>query len=127
MVVKRRKTELVPTKASAVAIASQANRKKQALIEKVASSDIPYRKIETSSDTKIPLWVWIFFGCSLLLFCVSFYKAIICPQLGNDEVVGDDSMYVADENLEDDWSSQEIQNDSLEIENSNQVEVEETQ
>ena len=127
VVVKRRKTELVPTKASAVAIASQANRKKQALIEKVASSDIPYRKIETSSDTKIPLWVWIFFGCSLLLFCVSFYKAIICPQLGNDEVVGDDSMYVADENLENDWSFQEIQNDLLEIENSNQIEVEETQ
>ena len=60
VVVKRRKTELKPTKASAVAIASQANRAKQALIEKVAASDIPYRKIE-NSNTKIPLWVWVFF------------------------------------------------------------------
>ena len=80
VVVKRRKSDLKPTKASAVAIASQASRaKKQALIEKVASSDIPYKK--TGSDTKIPAWVRVFFGCSLLLFCVSFYKAIICPQL----------------------------------------------
>ena len=38
VVVKRRKVELKPTKASAVAIASQANRaKKQALIERMAS------------------------------------------------------------------------------------------
>ena len=89
VVVKRRKSDLKPTKASAVAIASQASRAKQALIEKVASSDIPYRKPE-SSDAKIPLWVWMFFGCSLLLFCISFYKAIIYPQLdwwnvGEDE------------------------------------------
>ena len=81
VVVKRRKVELKPTKASAVAIATQANRaKKQALIDKMASSNPPYKKIE-SSDTKIPLWVWVFFWCSLLLFCVSFYKAIIYPQL----------------------------------------------
>ncbi|MBR7036881.1 hypothetical protein IKI14_03270 [bacterium] len=82
VVVRRRKTDLKPTKASAVAIVSQANRaKKQALIEKVANSDIiPVKKSDTS-DTKIPLWVWIFFGCSLLLFCVSFYQAIIRPQL----------------------------------------------
>lgn len=85
VVVKRRKSDLKPTKASAVAIASQANRAKQALIEKVASSDVPYRKPE-SSDTKIPLWVWVFFGCSLLLFCISFYKAIIYPQLDGGQV-----------------------------------------
>ena len=83
VVIKRRKSDLKPTKASAVAIASQANRAKQALIEKVASSEITYRK-PTSSDTKIPLWVWIFFWCSLLLFCVSFYKAIIYPQLNKN-------------------------------------------
>lgn len=85
VVVKRRKSDLKPTKASAVAIASQASRAKQALIEKVASSDVPYRKPE-SSDTKIPLWVWVFFGCSLLLFCISFYKAIIYPQLDGGQV-----------------------------------------
>jgi hypothetical protein len=85
VVVKRRKSDLKPTKASAVAIASQANRAKQALIEKVASSDVPYRKPE-SSDTKIPLWVWVFFGCSLLLFCISFYKAIIYPQLDGGQI-----------------------------------------
>ena len=62
IVVKRRKTDLKPTKASAVAIASQANRaKKKALIEKVAKSDIiPDRKVETT-DNKIPVWVWVFF------------------------------------------------------------------
>ena len=85
VVVKRRKSDLKPTKASAVAIASQANRAKQALIEKVASSDVTYRKPE-SSDTKIPLWVWVFFGCSLLLFCISFYKAIIYPQLDGGQI-----------------------------------------
>ena len=80
VVVKRRKSDLKPTKASAVAIVAQASRaKKQALIEKVASSDVPYKK--KWSDTKIPVWVRVFFGASLLLFCISFYKAIICPQL----------------------------------------------
>ena len=61
VVVKRRKTELKPTKASAVAIVSQANRaKKQALIEKVSNSDAPSKKVD-SSDTRIPLWVRMFF------------------------------------------------------------------
>ena len=82
-VVKRRKLDLTPTRASAVAIASQANReKKKALIEKFASDERVYvenRKV--SSSSKIPLWVWVFFWCSLLLFCVSFYQAIIRPQL----------------------------------------------
>ena len=63
VVVKRRKSDLKPTKASAVAIVSQANRaKKQALIEKVSNSVvIPNKKAGTSADTKIPLWVWMFF------------------------------------------------------------------
>lgn len=75
VVVKRRKVELVPTKASAVAIASQANRaKKQALIQRVASNNISQNKVESPSDTKIPLWVWVFFWCSLFFFCVSFYS-----------------------------------------------------
>ncbi|MBO7094832.1 hypothetical protein J6V86_01270 [bacterium] len=60
VVVKRRKLDLTPTRASAVAIASQANRaKKQALINKVAAGEKIVRK--SDSSTKIPLWVWIFF------------------------------------------------------------------
>ena len=82
VVLKRRKTDLIPTKASAVAIVSQANRaKKKALIEKFASEDNVDVKVSWKSSTKIPLWVWIFFGCSLLLFCISFYQAIIRPQI----------------------------------------------
>ena len=82
VVVKRRKSDLKPTRASAVAIVSQANRaKKQALIEKISSKELPPKKIESSSDTKIPLRVWTLFWCSLLLFCVSFYQAYIRPQL----------------------------------------------
>lgn len=77
-VVKRRKLDLTPTRASAVAIASQAA-KKQALIDRVASNGKVVDKNEDS--TKIPTWVWAFFWCSLLLFCVSFYQAIIRPQL----------------------------------------------
>ncbi len=86
VVIKRRKTELKPTKASAVAIASQANRaKKQALIEKVANSEVIENKTE-NWDNKIPLWVRVFFWWSLMLFCVSFYQAIIRPQLENKVV-----------------------------------------
>ena len=82
VIVKRRKVDLVPTRASAVAIASQANRaKKQALIEKVESWESKQSRIINKDDTKIPLWVWMFFWCSLLLFCVSFYQAIFRPQL----------------------------------------------
>ena len=92
VVVKRRKTELIPTKASAVAIVSQATRAKKALIEKVASKDVLHKKVEPSSDSKIPLWVWVFFWCSLLLFCVSFYKAIIYPQLGGGQTHGNETI-----------------------------------
>ena len=114
VVVKRRKSDLKPTKASAVAIASQANRAKQALIEKVASSDVTYRKPE-SSDTKIPLWVWVFFGCSLLLFCISFYKAIIYPQLDGGQIDEESIEFLMDwdenENIED--NSQNIEDPVL--------------
>ena len=83
VVVKRRKVDLKPSRASAVAIASQANRaKKQALIEKVANSDINQNKQNVASDAKIPLWAWIFFWCSLMFFCISFYQAVILrPQV----------------------------------------------
>lgn len=102
VVVKRRKTELKPTKASAVAIASQANRAKQAFIERISNSEIPSKKIE-QSDTKIPLWVWIFFGCSLFLFCVSFYQAIIRPQIEKENVVVEDGVYRVDESIVGEW------------------------
>ena len=114
VVVKRRKSDLKPTKASAVAIASQANRAKHALIEKVASSDVTYRKPE-SSDTKIPLWVWVFFGCSLLLFCISFYKAIIYPQLDGGQIDEESIEFLMNwdenENIED--NSQNIEDPVL--------------
>lgn len=61
VVVKRRKSDLKPTKASAVAIVLQANRaKKQALIEKMAKSEMVQGKKDVSSN-RIPLWVWVFF------------------------------------------------------------------
>jgi len=84
VVIKRRKVDLVPTRASAVAIASQANRaKKQALIEKFASWENIELKKKSITSTRIPVRVWIFFWCSLLLFCISFYQAIIRPQFEN--------------------------------------------
>lgn len=92
VVVKRRTSDLSPTKASAVAIASQANRaKKQALIQKVSLSE----NHNKTSSSKIPLWVWLFFWWSLLLFCISFYQAIIRPQLVTDVNINrsDDSVY----------------------------------
>ena len=87
VVVKRRTADLSPTKASAVAIASQANRaKKQEFIDRIASEKTVVGS-DKSTSSKIPLWVWLFFGGSLLLFCISFYQAIIRPQLANNEVV----------------------------------------
>ena len=99
VVVKRRKLDLTPTRASVVAIASQANRaKKQALIDKVASAEKVMSKSETSA--RIPLWVWIFFWCSLLLFCISFYQAIIRPQLEEELMIAnsDNETYWVDWN-----------------------------
>ncbi len=92
VVVKRRKVDLVPTKASAVAIVSQANRaKKQALIEKMESWNSIPRNIASWDDTKIPLWVWIFFGCSLLLFCISFYQAVFRPAIDRDIIASNEN------------------------------------
>lgn len=108
-VVKRRKLDLTPTRASAVAIASQAA-KKQALIDKLASEDRIVINNEKSS-TKIPSWVRIFFWCSLLLFCISFYQAIIRPQLEEEltEANSDTWVYMVD------WSdSVSLSKDNLE-------------
>lgn len=131
VVVKRRKTDLKPTKASAVAIVSQANRaKKKALIEKVAKSDVISQRSEWTSDTKIPRWVWVFFGCSLFLFCVSFYQAIIRPQIENENIMIDESAYLVDENIKVEWNSQEIESSNeiiSEDEKLDNIEVEENQ
>ena len=95
VVVKRRKKELTPTKASATAIISQANRaKKQELIKKLAEEEISTQKNEENvHSSKVPLWVRIFFGCSLMLFCISFYHAIIRPQLEPEIVEADNNIY----------------------------------
>jgi len=111
--VKRRKVELKPTKASAVAIVSQANRaKKMVLIEKVSNSDLPVKKIEPL-DKKIPLWVWIFFGCSLILFCVSFYQAIIRPQIEKENIVVNEDIYRSGQNINGIPQELEDKNDSI--------------
>lgn len=125
VIVKRRKVDLVPTRASAVAIASQANRaKKQALIEKLASSENVESKKKDRSSTRIPLWVWIFFWCSLLLFCISFYQAIIRPQFDKvskissdivDSVKWEDSVSLNDDESDNSWDV----GDSWNVDNSN--------
>ena len=119
VVVKRRKTDLKPTRASAVAIASQANRaKKQALIEKFATSDgyLP-KNVARSSDNKIPLWVWIFFWCSLLLFCISFYYAIFRPQLEMDVI---DENWIIESFV--DWDDTVILDDDYQVVDNQTVE-----
>ena len=122
-VVKRRKLDLTPTRASAVAIASQAA-KKQALIDKLASEDKVVIKNERSS-TKIPSWVWIFFGCSLLLFCVSFYQAIIRPQLEEELAQANvDDVYVQEENTVSLWW---IEANDVEINNTEELSIVETE
>jgi hypothetical protein len=68
------------------------------LIDKVASTERVVNNDKNS--TRIPLWVWIFFWCSLLLFCISFYQAIIRPQLEEELMVAnsDDGIYWVDWN-----------------------------
>ena len=131
VVVKRRKTDLKPTKASAVAIVSQANRaKKKALIEKVAKSDVIPKRRDETSDTRIPLWVWVFFGCSLFLFCISFYQAIIRPQIEIENITVNESSYLTDENVDSGWDSHQVETDNEivpENESLNQIQVEENQ
>lgn len=83
VVVKKRTSDLAPTKASAAAIASQAQRaRKQALVQKMSAEWKKSENInQNKKSTKIPLRVWIFFGCALLFFSIAFYKAILSPQL----------------------------------------------
>lgn len=98
VVIKRRKKDLTPTKASATAIISQANRaKKQALIKKLSEEKISQtREVERKpSSSKVPLWVRLLFWWSLLWFCIAFYLAIIHPQLESKNVAiqVDDNFY----------------------------------
>jgi hypothetical protein len=43
-----------------------------------------------------------------LLFCVSFYQAIIRPQIEKENVVVDESAYWVDENLQTELDSQDV-------------------
>ena len=72
--IKRRTSDLTLSKASATAIASQANHTKNEAIQRNMINN-------RNSSKKIPLRVWVFFWCSLLLFCISLYQAVIRPQL----------------------------------------------
>lgn len=72
--IKRRTSDLTLSKASATAIASQANHTKKEAIQRNMINN-------RNSSKKIPLRVWVFFWCSLLLFCISLYQAVIRPQL----------------------------------------------
>lgn len=112
VMIKRRTSDLTLTKASAVAIASQANRaQKQALIKKLESEPMP--KKNNSKSVKIPLWVWIFFWWSLLLFCIAFYKAIICPQLeelNSDETINEWTYWTDSWNGEESSDAENIAN-----------------
>lgn len=38
-------------------------------------------KANKKESNKIPTWVWIFFWCSLLLFCISLYMAFLRPKI----------------------------------------------
>ena len=102
VVIKRRKKDLTPTKASATAIISQANRaKKQALIEKLSEEEMPIKQEvkNNTSSSKVPLRVRILFWWSLLWFCVAFYLAIIHPQIernGDDIQVSEDFYWSSD-------------------------------
>ena len=129
VVVKRRTADLAPTKASAVAIAAQANREKKQELKKIASEKM-IDKRDHNSSSKIPLWVWLFFGGSLLLFCVAFYQAIIYPQLEeipapqNENSVywvwGESSQNTDDQNLN--TETQQIEGNS-EVKNGNKTDI----
>ena len=58
--------------------------KKAELIKKLATQAEKHQPSfqNTKKDSnKIPTWVWIFFGCSLLLFCISIYQAFLRPKI----------------------------------------------
>ena len=77
--IKRRTSDLTLSKASATAIIAQAHHtNKQAF--KANNPNTAYIKNKNTSN-RIPIRVRIFFWCSLLLFCISFYQAIVRPQL----------------------------------------------
>lgn len=42
---------------------------------------MPKVKNETNEKRLIPVWVWIFFGCSLLMFCIALYESCMRPKM----------------------------------------------
>lgn len=73
------------SKTSVKKLSTEQTRKKEEFISKVALAAIQQERTLPSSPKKvtkkIPVWVWIFFGASLLLFCISLYQALLFPQL----------------------------------------------
>lgn len=108
--IKRRTSDLTLSRASATAIASQANHAKKA----TTKQDYPLNSNINNSESskKIPLRVRVFFWCSLLLFSISFYQAVIRPQL-EVEIM---NTYVNNTNW-DDTTYNEERNDSSKAQN----------
>lgn len=100
VVVKRRTSDLTPTKASAAAIVARAQRVKN------QESGFESHIVKKDKDTKIPMGVRVFFWCAMLLFSVAFYKAIINPQLDVD-IVDKNVDNVNSQNVVDLWNSNE--------------------
>jgi hypothetical protein len=66
---------------------------KARLIKKIdqQAQDSQIEKQIKKTEKKIPIGIRIFFGCSLLLFCIALYKAILLPKIiqrtPNDPIV----------------------------------------
>lgn len=56
---------------------------KERLIQKIAqqAKDAQIEKQAKKVEKKIPIGIRIFFGCSLLLFCIALYKTILFPKI----------------------------------------------
>jgi len=117
-VIKRRTSDLTLSRASATAIVSQANHaRKETIHQRVASSKDVVDNNNNDSSRKIPLRVWIFFWGSLLLFCISFYQAVIRPQLDveiiNNQVWIEDNSGIIVNNTNNENANDSQESDSI--------------
>lgn len=85
------------------AVKSTATKQKAALIKKLAEkveSNTPITKGATHKQEKIPNRVRVFFGCSLLLFCISLYQAFLRPRPTIDQPAPQQEQNLPSENIE---------------------------
>lgn len=100
-----KRTSLVGTKKPTTSISQKAEFIKKIATQAEGQKPTLTKKVKREPN-KIPVWVWVFFGASLLLFCIALYQSFLRPSLTDSQVVGsEETPNIIVSGNEDEWDT----------------------